>query len=137
VINRYLQARPEAQRMLPGLETVPLRELPRNPAFLSIAYNCYTAMHYYLQHSENVDPSTCTYMSKAAQKYSVADVKVNLNRPKILPSTIKSLLVFIQELNTILLSVFEDELGSRFTHEAKLAIKKALDALVHTFAKSN
>ena len=83
MINRYLQTRPEAQRMLPGLETVPLRELSRNPAFLSIAYNCYAAMHYYLQHSENVDPSTCTYMSKAAQKYSIADVRVNLNLSKI------------------------------------------------------
>ncbi len=64
--------------MFPAFATVPLKDLPRNGAFLSNAYTCMAAMFYYAQNTGTVDPSTCSYLAKSIHKYEPKDIEVCL-----------------------------------------------------------
>ena len=73
---RYFEIKPEAQKLFPVFADVPLRDLPKNYAFLAAVNTCFSNVHYLIEKAGR-NPRDCPVFSKVVAKYDAQDVKVN------------------------------------------------------------
>lgn len=73
---RYFEIKPEAQKLFPAFANVPLKDLPKNYAFLAAVNTCFANVHYLIEKAGR-NPRDCPVFSKVVAKYDARDVKVN------------------------------------------------------------
>jgi len=103
---KYFESKPEAQKFFLAFANVPLRDLPKNYAFLAAVNTCFSNFHYIIEKAGR-NPRDCPVFSKVVAKYNAQDIKL---------------------FGDIMMDSLKSELGSNFTEEIKdswnLAIKE-------------
>lgn len=110
---KYFEIKPEAQKLFPVFANVPLRDLPKNYAFLAAVNTCFSNVHYLIEKAGR-NPRDCPVFSKVVAKYDAQDVK---------------------RFADILIDNLRSELGSRFTEEIEESWNVAIKEIAKMVSK--
>jgi hemoglobin-like flavoprotein len=119
VLFRFIKAHPEYQKMFPAFADVPQSQLLKNGNFLAQAYTIAAGLNVVIQSlgsqellAQELNHLGVTHFSRGAKPH------------------------MFEEFGKVFVSVLEDELGSRFTAEAKEAFAGGFRGLTAAIVKS-